>query len=178
MDRQPDQARAALDDIKLASAEALREVRSVLDALYPAGQAALRAPAPRLGRLDELTVDAGLPVRTTMSGTPRALPAEIDRAAYRIVQEALTNVRRHAGTGATATVMIEYRQEELVMQIEDDGGAARPVTTPTIEGNGLTGMRERATTLGGSLTAHPLPGGGWQVHARLPLPAPEPDGAQ
>jgi signal transduction histidine kinase len=177
MDRQPDQARAALDTIKQTSAEALREVQSVLNALYPTGQAAPRAPAPRLERLDELTVDAGLPVRTTISGAPRPLPAEIDRAAYRIVQEALTNVRRHAGAGATVSITIEYRAEELTVQVTDDSGGRGPAGAPAAEGTGVSGLRERATALGGSLAAGPLLEGGWQVRAVLPLPRPEPGGA-
>jgi signal transduction histidine kinase len=151
----------------------------VLNALYPSGEAAPRAPAPGLERLDDLTVNAGLSVHTTISGEPRPLPAEIDRAAYRIVQEALTNVRRHAGPAATATIVIDYQREDAVLvQVEDTGGTAGPVTVPTAEGNGISGMRERATTLGGSLTAQPMPDGGWRVRALLPLPAPEPDGTR
>ena len=179
MDRQPDQARAALDTIKQASAEALREVQSVINALNPAGRAAPLAPAPGLGQLDGLTGDAGLPVHTAITGEPRPLPPEIDLAAYRIVQEALTNVRRHAGPGATAAIALDYRLEELMVQVEDDGGAQRrpdrdaeSVAAP-VDGNGIGGMRERARVLGGSLTAQPRPGGGWQVRALLPLPAPE-----
>ena len=174
LDREPEQARAALDTIKQASAEALREVRSVLDALYPQGQAAPRAPAPRLDRLDELTVDAGIPVGTSISGTARPLPPEIDRAAYRIVQEALTNVRRHAGSGATASILIEYLEENrLVVQVSDDGGRVGVPVMPASEGNGIGGMRERAKALGGSLLAMPGPGGGWIVRAEFPLPERE-----
>lgn len=167
MDRDPDQARIALDTIQQTSAEALREVQSVLNTLYPAGEAAPRAPAPGLDRLDELTADAGLAVRTVTAGEPRRLPAEIDRAAYRIVQEALTNVRRHAGPGAGATITLEYLPQTLVVQVDDDGGAAGAVPQPP-PGNGITGMRERAATLGGSLTAGPASGGGWRVRAALP----------
>ncbi|HZM75618.1 MAG TPA: sensor histidine kinase [Candidatus Limnocylindrales bacterium] len=180
LDREPEQARAALDTIKQASAEALREVHSVLDALYPQGQSAPRAPAPRLPRLDELTVDAGIAVHTTISGQARALPAEIDRAAYRIVQEALTNVRRHAGPDATASILIEYREENrLVVQVSDDGGRRGVPVAPASEGNGIGGMRERTKALGGSLHAAPLPGGGWLVRAEFPLPPSEeaPEGA-
>jgi signal transduction histidine kinase len=178
MHRQPDEARIALDTIKEASAEALREVQSVLNTLYPS-EAAPRAPAPGLERLDDLTVNAGLSVHTTISGEPRPLPAEIDRAAYRIVQEALTNVRRHAGPAATATIVIDYQREDaVVVQVEDNGGTAGPVSVPAVEGNGISGMRERATTLGGSLTAQPMPDGGWRVRALLPLPAAEPDGTR
>jgi signal transduction histidine kinase len=180
MGREPDQARVALDTIQQTSAEALREVQSVLNTLYPARGTAPRAPAPGLDRLDGLTADAGLPVRTLVSGEPRPLPAGIDRAAYRIVQEALTNVRRHAGPGATATITIEYRPEALVVQIDNggtraaaSGSAPEGATAPA--GNGITGMRERAAALGGSLTAGPSLDGGWQVHASLPFdPDPAP----
>lgn len=172
MGRQPEEAEAALDTIKHASAEALREVQSVLNALYPTGQAAPRAPAPGLDRLDELTIDVGLPVRTILSGHPETLPAEIDRAAYRIVQEALTNVRRHAGAGAAATITIDHGPDALLVQIDDDGGAGGPVAAPAAEGNGISGMRERAIALAGTLTATPLPGGGWRVRALLPLVRP------
>ncbi|WP_422774158.1 sensor histidine kinase [Plantactinospora sp. WMMC1484] len=170
MGRQPDQARVALDTIQRTSAEALREVQSVLSTLYStSGATAPRAPAPGLERLDGLTADAGMPVRTVVRGEPRALPAGTDRAAYRIVQEALTNVRRHAGPGATATITIEYTPEALVVRIDDDGGAREPAEAAA--GNGITGMRERAAALGGTLTAGPAPDGGWRVETSLPLGA-------
>ncbi|MFY1695859.1 sensor histidine kinase [Solwaraspora sp. WMMA2101] len=181
MDRDPEQARAALEAIAQSSAEALREVRTMLDTLYPRGQAAPRAPAPGLDRLGELTDDAAVPTRTVIDGTPRPLPAAVDRAAYRIVQEALTNVRRHAGPGAAATVTIGYRQDAVMLQIDDDGGgapgsaAAAPgaaaVAALAPAGNGITGMRERAAALGGEVTAGPAPDGvgGWRVRAHLPL---------
>jgi signal transduction histidine kinase len=175
MGREPDQARIALDTIQQTSAEALREVHSVLNALYPTGTAAPRAPAPGLDRLDGLTADAGLPVRTVVSGEPRPLPPGIDRAAYRIVQEGLTNVRRHAGPGAAATITIEYKPEALVIQIDDNGATPSDPAPQASPGNGITGMRERAAALGGVLTAGPSPEGGWQVHASLPLdPEPAP----
>jgi signal transduction histidine kinase len=171
MDRQPDQARTALETIRVASSEALREVRSVLDLLYPDDAAAPRAPAPGLDRLGELTDGAGLPVRTVLGGIPRPLPAEIDRAGYRIVQEALTNVRRHAGLGALVTVSVDYRRaDRVVIEVEDDGGQQGPVDASGTEGTGIVGMRERAEALGGSLTAGPLPDGGWRIQAVLPLP--------
>jgi signal transduction histidine kinase len=177
MDREPDQARQALDTIQQTSAEALREVQSVLNTLYATGEAAPRAPAPGLDRLDGLTADAGLPVRTVIVGEPRSLPAAVDRTAYRIVQEALTNVRRHAGPGAAATITIEYRPEALVIQLDNEGGARTATEAPP--GNGITGMRERAAALGGSLTAGPE-AGDWRVHAVLPLdpsPTSEPGAA-
>ncbi|MFY1634160.1 sensor histidine kinase [Solwaraspora sp. WMMB335] len=170
MDRDPEQARAALDAIAQSSAEALREVQAVLNTLYPTGGSAPLAPAPGLDRLAELTDDAAVATRTVIDGPARSLPAAVDRAAYRIVQEALTNVRRHAGPGAAATVTIAYRQDAVVVQVDDDGGTApsRPAAGPA--GNGITGMRERAAALGGELTAGPAPdGGGWRVRATLPL---------
>ncbi|GIG61951.1 two-component sensor histidine kinase [Longispora fulva] len=172
MGRQPDQAVAALEAIRQASAEALREVQSVISTLYPTGATVPpRAPAPGLDQLDDLTVDAGLPVRAMVTGGARELPAEVSRAAYRLVQEALTNVRRHAGPGATAAVLVDQPREDLVVvQVEDDGGARGPLTAPVAEGNGIGGMRERATALGGTLTAGPLSAGGWRVRAELPLP--------
>jgi signal transduction histidine kinase len=175
MARQPEQAQAALDAIQQTSAEALREVQSVLTVLYPAGQAAPRVPPPGLDRLDDLTLDAGIPVRTTVDGDVRAVPAEIDRAAYRIVQEALTNVRRHAGSRATATIRVAYLPDELRIQVDDDGGdrpATEPVSEPAsepVEGNGITGMRERTAAFGGTLDAARSADGGWRVDARFPL---------
>ncbi|MFD0742998.1 sensor histidine kinase [Phytohabitans flavus] len=166
MDTRPEQAREALTAIKSASAEALREVRSVLGVLRPEEEAAPRAPAPSLARLGDLTADAGLPVRTVVEGEPRDLPAEVDRAAYRIVQEALTNVRRHAGAGAAAVVTIGYGDEAVTVRVADNGvgGPASPEA-----GNGIAGMRARAAALGGTLAAGPADGGGFTVAATLPL---------
>jgi signal transduction histidine kinase len=173
MDAQPEQARAALTTIKSASDEALAEVRSVLGILRTEQDTAPRTPAPGLDRVPELAADAGFEVRTETSGTPRPLPAAVDRAAYRIVQEALTNVRRHAGPGATATVSIEYGGRELTVQIDDDGRGAGdgPGDGDADPGAGIAGMRERAAALGGDLSAGPRTGGGFRVRASLPLPA-------
>ncbi|GAA2043750.1 sensor histidine kinase [Polymorphospora rubra] len=166
MDSRPEQAREALTAIRTASAEALREVRGVLGVLRPEQEVAPRAPAPTLDRLAELTADAGIPVRTRVRGVARPLPAEVDRAAYRIVQEALTNVRRHAGPAATAVVTIGYDDDALAVRVDDDGlGGAAPVDEA---GNGIAGMRARAAALGGTLTAEPLAEGGFRVDARLP----------
>ncbi|BBH67192.1 two-component sensor histidine kinase [Actinoplanes sp. OR16] len=130
MDSRPEQAREALSAIKTASAEALREVRSVLGVLRTEGEAAPRKPALGLNRLEELTADAGFPVRTVVKGEPRELPAEVDRAAYRIVQEALTNVRRHAGPSPDAVVTINYLPSALHFSIRNDGPATDPPTSP------------------------------------------------
>ena len=172
IDTQPEQARAALAAIKDASKETLRELRATLGVLRQVDEGAPRAPAPSLARLDELVARlgaAGLTVRTRIEGTPVPLPAGVDLAAYRIVQEALTNVYRHAGA-VTATVEVRYADDELVIQVDNEAsptagaGAGLPTT-----GAGIAGMRERAESLGGELSAGPRPGGGFRVRARLPL---------
>jgi signal transduction histidine kinase len=168
MDNRPEQAREALTAIKTASAEALREVRAVLGVLRPEEEVAPRQPALGLDRLGELTAAAGLPVTTAVSGKRRALPAEVDRAAYRIVQEALTNVRKHAAPGATAEVSIGYTRDGLRLSVRNDGPPAGE-TGETGEGSGIAGMRARAVALGGTLEAGPRPGGGFAVTALLPI---------
>jgi signal transduction histidine kinase len=165
MDTQPEQARTSLTAIKQASAEALREVRSVLAALQDDGQEAPRAPAPSLDRVGDLAT--GLQVEIRVEGTARPLPAEVDRAAYRIIQESLTNVRRHGGPSAAATVVIGYADSALTVQVDDDGVGASAV--PSDGGAGLPGMRERAVALGGTFEAGPGPGGGFRVVASIPL---------
>jgi signal transduction histidine kinase len=175
MDERPEQARDSLRAIKQASAEALREVRSVLGVLRPEDEQAPRAPAPSLANLDELVTAAG--ARLVVDGTPRDLPAELDRAAYRIAQEALTNVRRHAGPAATATVTLGYRPDALTLTVQDDG---RPTAAETGgrgageqgSGTGIAGMRARAEALGGRFTAGPGPAGGFRVEATLPWEGP------
>ncbi|WP_051798010.1 sensor histidine kinase [Catenuloplanes japonicus] len=168
MDSRPEQARSALAAIKTASSEALREVRAVLGALAEEDESAPRAPAPGLARLDALTEDAGLPCRTVVLGTPRPVPAGVDRAAYRIVQEALTNVRRHAGSAAT-TVTVGYTPAGLDLRVENQPGVADP-GVPRGSGIGLPGMRARAEALGGTLAAEPTASGGYMVVAHLPTP--------
>ncbi len=154
----------ALLAIQEASTEAMRELRATLEVLRSDD----REPGNGLDRLDALVErarSAGLPATVEVSGVRRALPDEVDRAAYRIVQEALTNVARHAGP-ATAAVWIEFEPECLTVQVDDDG-SARPGTEPEA-GVGLTGMRERVAGLGGRLLVGPRPEGGFRVRAELP----------
>jgi signal transduction histidine kinase len=164
--REPEQAYAALSAIKDASKETLQELRTTLGVLRQVDEAGPLDPAPSLERLGDLikrTKDAGLPVRLIISGGRCPLPASVDLAAYRIVQEALTNAVRHAGS-ATATVIVRYDTDHVVVEVNDDGAGAEAA-----EGNGIRGMRERAATLGGTLAAGPRPGGGFLVRASLPL---------
>ncbi|MFI1987840.1 sensor histidine kinase [Actinoplanes sp. NPDC020271] len=167
MDQRPEQAREALTAIKSASAEALREVRSVLGVLRTEGEAAPRQPALGLVMLDQLTTTAGIPVRTIVTGEPRDLPAEVDRAAYRIVQEALTNVRRHAGPQPEADVAVGYLPGALYLSVRN-GGPAPPLAADGDTGSGIAGMRARAESLGGRLEAGRPPTGGFLVTVILP----------
>ncbi|MCO5999606.1 sensor histidine kinase [Actinoallomurus rhizosphaericola] len=153
----------ALLAIQEASAEAMRELRATLEVLRdgePTGNGLDRLPD-----LVRRARSAGLPADVTVTGRPRDLPTAVDRAAYRIVQEALTNVARHAGPAA-ASVLIRYGDDTLTVRVDDDGRATPG--TPHEPGVGLTGMRERVTALGGRLRAEPRAGGGFTVHADLP----------
>lgn len=166
----PEPVRGSLTAIKQSSKEALTELRSVLEILRQEGERAPRSPTSTLERLDDLVshaAAAGLQVRTETDGEAHPLPFGVDVAAFRIVQEALTNVARHAGP-ATATVLVDYGEHDLTVQVDDDGkGASAPPTAGA--GKGVVGMRERAAALGGDLEAGPRPGGGFRVRARLPL---------
>jgi len=179
MDRQPDRARSALTTIDDVARQALVELRAVVGVLRERGEDAPRSPAPSLRRLDELVTraaEAGLTVRVSQDGEPGPLPAEADLAAYRIVQEALTNTARHSG-GTTARVLLTYCPDELRIQVDDDGspatsraGAALNAGHEGNVGNGIAGMSERARALGGRLEARPRPEGGFRVSATLPIP--------
>jgi signal transduction histidine kinase len=174
MDRQPQRAREALTTINEVSRQALAELRSVLGVLRGAdqgggGQDAPRAPAPGLDRLDELAAGmraAGLAVRVERDGSGVPLAGGADLAAYRIVQEALTNTARHSGSSA-ATVRITYREDGVEVVADDDGGPDRPAPRPG-GGHGIAGMTERAQAFGGWLRAGPRPDGGFRVQAWLP----------
>lgn len=172
MDRRPEQARTALSAIKQTSKEALMDVQSVLDSLRRPDEEAPRAPAPSIGNIAELVrraEAAGLSVEVEQAEHLPSPPANVDGAAYRIVQEALTNVIRHAGA-ATVSIRICQEDGDLVVAVDDDGHGV-PGSPAAGGGNGIRGMRDRAAALGGELTAGPRPGGGFQVRARLPLPS-------
>ena len=170
IDERPEQARSALGAIKEASNEALSELRSVLDVLRHGDEDPPRSPTSGLDRLDDLiarTEGAGLRVTKEIAGQVRPLAPGLNRAAYRIVQEALTNVTRHAD-GASARVTITYAEDALVLQIEDDGRGASAAEMSK-GGRGIAGMKERVAALHGELEAGPRPGRGFRVRATLPL---------
>ena len=165
---------AALLAIEEASADAARELRSTLGALREQDDGDGSSLA-QLDRLVARTRTAGLPVTVTVSGVRLTLPPDVDQAAYRIVQEALTNVTRHAGHACT-TVHLQYGPGLLTVQVEDDGAGGSggpggaPGSQPT-SGLGLIGMRERVSALGGRLDAGPRAGGGFRVRVELPARA-------
>ncbi|MFF3497105.1 sensor histidine kinase [Streptomyces sp. NPDC002795] len=162
-------AEEALGAIKGASREALRELRTTLGVLRSVDEAAPTGPAPGLHRLDDLVASArlaGLDVRTETGGAHDELPAEVDLAAYRVIQESLTNVTRHA-RAATVTVRTAVEPGRLTVEVTDDGQGGEGF----VPGSGITGMRERARALGGELTAGPAPDGGFTVRARFPYEA-------
>jgi signal transduction histidine kinase len=179
LDRRPQQARAALLAIKQTSSEALQELRATLGVLRQLGeQGGSRAPLPGLAQLDALVAGAGRPVEVVVEGEPVELPLAVDLACYRIVQEALTNVARHAGP-ARARVRLVFGAGEVLVEVTDDGRGAVGGAHPDGGGHGIAGMRERAVALGGELAAGPRSGGGFRVRARLPLgnPRAEPPGS-
>jgi len=170
MEKQPEQARVALSVIKDASKDALRELRSVLDVLRQVNEEPPRSPSPGLASLSDLVSrasEAGLQVHTEVSGDLNGLPASVDLAAFRIVQEALTNVMRHSGH-STSSVHVICNEQELTLRIDNEVGKAGSRDGIGL-GQGILGMQERATALGGVVEAGPRPDGGFRVFARLPL---------
>jgi signal transduction histidine kinase len=181
LDSDPERARQVLLSVESSGREAMGELRDVMGLLagsvdVPPGE---DAPQPGLGQLETL-VDrvrvAGVPVRLTVTGDPVALPAGPDLAAYRVVQEALTNTIKHAD-GAAAMVCVEYRPERLRIEVNDSGGS-RSATAGSGGGRGLIGLRERLALYGGTLHAGPSPDGGFQVRAEIPFGAGVPDDAK
>jgi signal transduction histidine kinase len=171
LDTRPEEARKALVAVEATSRQALVEMRRLLGVLRqetePRGSL---APAPGLAEVEALAAEvarAGVPVEVRIEGTPPELPAGLDLSAYRIVQEALTNVVRHAGP-ATARVTVRHSPGQVAVEVVDDGGGAQ-AGDPGHVAHGIAGMRERAALYGGTLEAGPLPGGGFRVAATLPV---------
>jgi signal transduction histidine kinase len=171
LDKRPEGTREALEIIEQTSSRALHEMRSILGVLRDENDG--RVPHPGLGQIDELVArsrDAGLDIILKSAPPTAALPSAVDSAAYRILQESLTNVIRHVGP-TRVTVELEYGVESLELHVIDDGGStvrhgAADEATP---GRGILGMRERCQLLGGDLDAGPIAGGGFAVTARLPF---------
>ena len=166
----PEAATEALQAIRGASKDGLRELRAILNVLRQADEPDATMPTPGLAQIDALiasTSRAGLKTTLSVTGTRRPLPPAADLAAYRIIQESLTNAIRHAGP-ATATVSLGYAADTLSIEVTDTGLGPPPGVAGG-GGHGLTGMRERATSVGGSLQTGPGPAGGFRVAARLPL---------
>jgi signal transduction histidine kinase len=170
LDSDPEKARQALAAIAGTGRQALAEMRRLLGVLRSDDGETGLAPLPGIGQLAELlqqTRAAGLAVDFTVEGVPGPLPGGVALAAYRIVQESLTNTRKHGGPTASARVTLRYCEDVLVLSIADDGRGAAAAADGA--GHGMTGMRERVALYGGTLRAGPRPGGGYQVTARLPL---------
>jgi signal transduction histidine kinase len=169
-DRRPEQVEPALIAIRDASKEALTELRALIDVLRADDAPAPRSPVASLARLDDIAErsrHAGLEVTTTVTGAQRPLPAAVDLAAYRIVQEAITNIVRHAHA-QHAAVTLDYGADLLALSVEDDGTGA--TTLPNLmPGNGINGMHERARALGGRLEVVGGARGGLRVEAVLPM---------
>jgi signal transduction histidine kinase len=172
LDSQPEEARKALAAVEATSRQALVEMRRLLGVLrQEAEPRGSLSPAPGLAELETLAAEvarAGVRVEVHIEGTPCELPAGLDLSAYRIVQEALTNVVRHAGP-ATARVAVRYSPGQVALEVVDDG---RGPGAEDRGGHGLAGMRERAALYGGTLEAGPVPGGGFRVAATLPVEGP------
>ncbi|MFF5039609.1 sensor histidine kinase [Streptomyces nigra] len=173
MDKRPDQAKEALAHVREASRSALDELRATVGLLRQSGDPeAPTEPAPGLDRLDDLAGtfrNAGLQVDVARADQDTTLPAAVDLAAYRVIQEALTNVQKHAGPGARAEVSVVRVGPNVEVTVLDDGSGQDDGTAGG--GHGLLGMRERVSALRGTLTTGPRYGGGFRVHAILPVGA-------
>jgi signal transduction histidine kinase len=179
LETSPERARQALTAISRTGRQALAEMRDLLGVLRTADDpGAELAPQPgveQLAGLLEQTRAAGVPVSFTIEGVPRPLPPGAALTAYRIVQESLTNARKHGGLAVTAAVKLRFCEDQLVIKVTDDGrraaaGREDGAAGDDGQGHGLIGMRQRVDVYGGTVAAGPQPGGGWRVTATLPLP--------
>jgi signal transduction histidine kinase len=170
LESEPERARQALGTISATGRQALAEMRRLLGVLRSGDEHAELAPLPGIDQLRDLldqTRAAGRAVSFTLEGTPQPLSEGVGLAAYRVVQESLTNTRKHGGIGASVAVSLRYTADELIVGVTDDGRGAAAADDGA--GLGLTGMRERVGIYGGTVQAGPRPAGGYQVSARLPL---------
>ncbi|MFE7335475.1 MULTISPECIES: sensor histidine kinase [Streptomyces] len=181
MDAAPDQAKQALETISSTGRQALAEMRRLLGVLRTgdAPESGEYVPQPDVEQIEDLVAQVrqtGLEVDFKVEGTPRPLPSGVELTAYRVVQEALTNTRKHGGPDAGASVRLVYFDDGLGLLIEDDGrGAAHELYEDggaDGAGHGMIGMRERVGMVGGTLDAGPRPGGGFRISALLPLKPP------
>ncbi|MFI6288689.1 sensor histidine kinase [Streptomyces sp. NPDC051018] len=178
LDAAPDQAKQALETISTTGRQALAEMRRLLGVLRTGDtpESGEYVPQPDVQQIEDLVEQvrkAGLTVDFKIEGTPRPLPSGVELTAYRIVQEALTNTRKHGGPDAGASVRLVYFDDGLGLLVEDDGrGSAHELYEDggvDGQGHGLIGMRERVGMVGGTLDAGPRPGGGFRISALLPL---------
>lgn len=169
----PDRARAPLSAIQETARVTLAELRTLLGALRTdVDEDPPLEPLPGMARLADLVehvAGAGLTVRVSVVGTPMALPPGLDVTAYRVVQESLTNAAKHAGVGTTVDVHLEYSADAMQIDVIDDGGHADRAAAPPPGGHGLLGLQERLAIHDGQMDAGRRPGGGFAVHATLPL---------
>ena len=168
----PARAAAALEQVQVAGREALAEMRRMLGVLREADGSTEYAPQPTLDDLAAMVqrcVDAGVPTELLVEGAPSARSAGAEMTAYRIVQEALTNVVKHGGRPVRATVRVRYAIDHVRLEVDDDGRGATSGDLAASTGHGLIGMRERVDVYGGVLHAGPRPGGGFRVAATIPL---------
>jgi signal transduction histidine kinase len=168
LNRRPEQAEELLGSIEDSSRQAVTELHRLLGFLRRDGGGDGLAPQPRLDQLQDLVADAGISIDLVVAGEPRELPATLELSAYRVIQEALTNARKHSG-GTAASVRVDYRPAELRIDVRDDGRDRTAAAREPVGGHGLLGMRERVRLHGGHLRAGPCPGGGFEVHATFPL---------
>jgi signal transduction histidine kinase len=173
LDSSPERTREALAAISATGRQALAEMRSLLGVLRSASSLPDQAdlgPQPGIDQLSGLLEQAratGLPVSFTVEGVPRQLPQGTALTTYRVVQESLTNARKHGGAGVTAVVTLRFCEDEVAVVVTDDGRATQKAGDG--QGHGLIGMRERVELFGGTVTAGPKPGGGFRVVATLPV---------
>jgi signal transduction histidine kinase len=165
----PESAAEALEAIEATGRQTMTELRAILGVLRADSVDPAFAPQPSLAGLDALTAGDELPVELTVEGDLRTVPESVSVTSYRLVQEALTNVRRHAGTVNSVAVRVAVGERDVTIEVADNGRGAGVAASP--DGFGIIGMRERVAAVGGTFEAGPRPGGGWRVRAVLPLDA-------